>query len=321
MTSTRFFAFRGPETSYGDGATGSTWYKIRATGIGDPVNRNVSFEEALDIAAPTYAVAGSYVVNGTLDAILRFEGFAPLFESMLGATAGDTYYLTDTPTSYAFLIGDDQANVQTSYYGCGITSMEFTFAVKEFVRVRMSWLGQKAQIIDSGSHVSPAFYVAPTADNAAVYYNAIISVNGNPLQVKNLTLRIDRKFDTDYFYIGSPLLQGLYMNGQTEVSGTMTLGGGQWESLKNVMTGGQTTSITANMQTTSAGTENKNELVAVPMEITLHDKDGVELGTIRAGSVVFSESNRSVQGRNQWDKTVNYRVIVPTATDFYITAA
>jgi Phage tail tube protein len=239
MTTTRFFAYRGPETVYGDGATGETWYKLRATGIGDPVNRNVAFEEALDIAAPTYAVGGTYVVNGTLDSTLRFGSMAPLFESMLGATAGTTYYLGDTPTSYAFCIGDEQANVQTSYYGCGISSMEFTFAVKEMVKVRMSWLGQKAQVIASNSHIAPEFFVAPTADNAAVFYNSIINVNSVPLRVKSLTLRIDRKFDTDYFYIGSPLLQGLYMNGQTEISGTMTLGGGEWTSLKAVMTGGQ----------------------------------------------------------------------------------
>ena len=73
MTSKRFFAFRGPETTYGDGATSGTWYKIRATGIGDPVNRNPAFEEALDISVPTYAVGGPYNVNGTVDALLRLS--------------------------------------------------------------------------------------------------------------------------------------------------------------------------------------------------------------------------------------------------------
>jgi hypothetical protein len=57
------------------------------------------------------------------------------------------------------------------------------------------------------------------------------------------------------------------------------------------------------------------------MEISLHDKDGVAVGTIHAGTVVFSESNRSVQGRNQWDKTVSYKIYVPTANDFYIAGA
>lgn len=326
MTSTRFFAFRGPETVYGDGATGETWYKIRATGIGDPVNRNPAFEEALDISVPTYAVGGPYNVNGTVDALLRFGGFEPLFGSLLGASNGGKYYLTDTPQSYAFLIGDDQASVggvqtgaQTSYYGCGISSMEFTFAVREFVRVRMTWIGQKAQAATTGAFVEPEWYVSPTTDNAAVYYNAVIKVDGTPLTAKNVTLRIDRKFDTDYHYIGSPLLQGLYMNGQTELGGSMTLGSGEWTTLKNVMTGGNESAITTpTTNITAVGTDSLNELDTAPMEIDLFDKNGVAVGRFVAGTCVFSESNRSVTGRNQWDKTVNYRIIVPTSTDFYI---
>lgn len=328
MTSKRFFAFRGPETTYGDGATSGTWYKIRATGIGDPVNRNPAFEEALDISVPTYAVGGPYNVNGTVDALLRFDSFGPLFSSLLGASNAGKYYLTDTPQSYAFLIGDDQASVggvqtgaQTKYFGCGISSMEFTFAVREFVRVRMTWIGQKAQnVAATGDFVDPAWYVDPTSDNAAVYYNAVIKLGTDEyLTAKNVTLRLDRKFDTDYHYIGSPLLQGLYMNGQTELGGSMTLGAGEWNTLKNVMTGGNDDAITTSASNiTHVGTDTLNELISTPMQIDLFDKDGVAVGRFVAGSCVFAESNRSVTGRNQWDKTVNYRVIVPTSTDFYI---
>lgn len=333
MTSGRFFAFRGPETVYGDGATGGTWYKIRATGIGDPVNRNPAFEEALDISVPTYAVGGPYVVNGTVDALLRFNSFAPLFQSLLGDPDTGKYYLTDVPRSFAFMVGDDQATwtaggmtgqhgAQSTYYGCGISSMELTFAVREFVRARMTWIGQKAQVNDNPStFVDPAWYSAPTADNAAVYYNAVIEVDGVPLTAKSVTLRIDRKFDTDYHYVGSPLLQGLFMNGQTELGGYMTLGAGEWDTLKNVITGGNATTITTSASNiTHIGTDTKNELDTAPMEIKLFDKDAVAVGHIVAGTVVFTESNRSVTGRNQWDKTVNYRIIVPTSTDFYIEA-
>lgn len=316
----RFFAVRGPESSYGDGASNGSWKKIRVTGMGDPVNRNPTFEEAVDISVATYAVGGPYTVNGTIDALFRFKSFDPLLTSLLGASNGGKYTLSDTPSSYAFLIGDDQANnnagVTTAYYGCGISSMELTFAVREFVRARMTWIGQKALVETPSSE--PDWYVNPSNDPAAVFYNAIISVGGTPIKAKNITLRIDRKFDNDYFYIGSPLLQGLYMNGQTELGGSMTLGSGDWNTLKAVLTGGNATSITANMQTTSLGSENKNELQTQTMSISLHDKDGNALGTIKAGQVVFSESSRTVTGRNQWDKTVNYRIIVPSSDDFYI---
>lgn len=315
MASDRFFAVRGPETTYGDGASGETWSKIRVTGMGDPVNRNPVFEEACDISVATYASGGVYKVSGTIDALFRFDSFAPLLRSLLGSSNGT---FTDTPKSYAFCIGDDQAGTQTAYYGCGISSMELTFSVKEFVKARMSWIGQKGQVVTG---VDPTWVADPTTDLPAVFYNAIISVDGSAIRAKNVTLKIDRKFDEDYHYIGSPMLQGLYMNGQTDLSGTITLGSGQWTELQNVITGGTGESITANMLTETAGSENLNELYSGALVITLHDLNGNELGTITAGNIVFTEMNRSVTGRNQWDKTVNFRVVLPTNDSFSITAA
>jgi hypothetical protein len=284
--------------------------------MGDPVNRNPAFEEACDIPVATYAVGGPYKVSGTVDALLRFNSFSPLFTSMFGASTGGSWNLTDTPKSYAFCIGDDQAGTQTMYYGCGISSMEFTLAVKEFVKARMTWIGQIGQVTTG---VTPTWVADPTVDLPAVYYNAMIKVDGTAIRTKGATLRIDRKFDEDYMYIGSPMLQGLYMNAQTELGGTLTLGGGQWTELLDVITGGEATKITANMLTTTAGTENLNQLYSGTLSFVLHDLNGNELGTIDAGEVVFSESNRSVTGRNQWDKTVNFRVVVPTSTSFAIT--
>lgn len=312
MASDRFFAVRGPETTYGDGATGGSWEKIRVTGMGDPVNRNPTFEEACDISVASYAAGGVYKVSGTVDALFRFASFAPILESLLGSTTGE---FSDTPKSFAFCIGDDQAGTQTAYYGCGISSMELTFSVKEFVKAKMTWIGQKGTVV---SGVSPDWVADPTSDLPAVFYNAIIAVDGTPIRAKNVTLKIDRKFDEDYHYIGSPMLQGLYMNGQTELGGTITLGSGQWTELQNVLAGGSGNSITANMLTTSAGTENLNELYTGSLVISLHDLNGNALGTITAGNIVFTEMNRSVQGRNQWDKTVNFRVVLPTNDAFVI---
>jgi hypothetical protein len=315
LASERFFAVRGPESTYGDGATGSSWEKIRVTGMGDPVNRNATFEEACDISVPTYAAGGVYKVSGTVDALFRFSSFAPLLESILGSTNG---VFSDTPKSFAFCIGDDQAGTQTMYYGCGISSMELNFSVKEFVKAKMTWIGQKG-VITTG--VSPTWVADPTTDLPAVFYNAIVKVGGTPIRAKNVTLKIDRKFDEDYHYIGSPLLQGLYMNGMTELGGTLTLGGGQWTELLNVITGGEATEITANMLTTAAGTENLNELKVGTLVIELHDLNGNALGTITAGNIVFTEMNRTVQGRNQWDKTVNFKVVLPTNDSFSIVGA
>lgn len=323
--SERFFAVRGPETTYGDGATGATWAKIRVTGMGDPVNRNPTFEEACDISVSTYAAGGVYKVNGTIDALFRFKSFAPLLTSLLGSTSG---VFTNNPKSYSFCIGDDQADAgvgKTSIYkGCGISSMELTLTAKEFVKARMTWIGQKGTI---AVVADPSWVSDPDIDKPAVFYNAIVGIdyaggtNYTPIRAKSVTLKIDRKFDEDYYFIGSPMLQGLYMNGMTELGGSITLGAGDWDSLKQVLTGGNATEITANMLTTTAGIENLNELGQGSFQIKLHDLDGNALGTITAGTIVFTESNRSVTGRNQWDKTVNFRVVLPENADFSIVAA
>jgi hypothetical protein len=334
MASTRFLALQREGSSetaqtaadYGTGGSGAnaTWYKIRVTGIGDPVSRNAAFEEAIDISVATAAVGGAYKVSGTIDATLRFASFSRLFEAMLGFASSDgNYYLGDTPVSYSFLIGDDQAGRQTQYKGCGISSMEFNLSVGQFITTKISWIGKNAVEITPGQEVEPAWLVAPTADAPAIWYNAIVKVDNTPITAKSITLRLDRKFDQDYHFIGSPLLQGLYMNGQTEASGTITLGSGEWSELKAVLVGSTSDavhSITAPATgvTQTLGTESKNELYTGAFSIDLHDKDGVKVGAIVAGDVVFNESNRSVQGRNQWEKSINYRVIVPTATSFYI---
>lgn len=326
-TSGRFLALR-KETVYGDGGSGD-WKKIRVTGIGDPVNRNAAFEEAIDIAVATAAVGGAYKVSGTIDATLRFKSFAGLFESMLGSPSGDYYYLGDTPVPYSFLIGDDQAGRQVQYKGCGISSMEFNLSVGQFITTKISWIGQNAIVkATTDAEVVPDFVVAPANDKPAIWYNAIVKVAGVPVTAKSITLRIDRKFDQDYIYIGSPVLQGLYMNGQTEASGTITLGSGEWSQLQATLTGGTgdshlkitTPQDSGNNITQSAGTESLNQLYSGAFEIVLHDADGNEVGIIHAGTCVFNESNRSVQGRNQWEKSINYRVVVPTSTDFYVYA-
>jgi hypothetical protein len=296
MASGRYFAVRGPETNYGDGATGDSWSKIRVTGMGDTVNRTPAVEEACDISVATYIVGGPYMVSGSIDALWRYTDITPLLVSLLG---GDGSEFTDTPESYAFAIGDDQGGYATYYYGCGVTSMELTMNVREFVRCRFAWIGQKGVPSQSG-----ATEAVTVTDNAAVFYNAAIEIDGSEVTAKAATLRIDRKFDTDYFYLGSPLLQGLYMNGQTELAGTLTLGAGQYAEIADVIT---------------YGTEDTNALTIGSLDLILSDKDGVLLNTISCGSCAFTESVRSVTSRNMWDKTINYRCVLPTNADFSIT--
>lgn len=286
MTSSRYFGVDGTP--------------IRVTGMSDTVNRTPAFEEAVDITVATYAVGGPYVANGTVDMLWRNTAVQLLMASMLGATN----VFTDTPATCSIDIGDEAGNYMTQYTPAVFSSCELTLNVRDFVRTRWTWLASKGTDTQAGATGSSA-----PADQAAVFYNATIKVGNSAIDCKTATLRIDRKFDTDYFYIGSPWLQGFYQNGQTELGGTLTLGAGQYTELAYVISGGTSAHII---------TECNNELKQAALEITLKDKDCNPLAVITCGYIVFSEMSRSVTGRNLWDKSINYRVVLPANSDFEI---
>lgn len=329
MTSRFFAVTTSPESVYGDTysiTSAASFGKIRVTGMSDSVNRNAAYEEGCDITSYTYAVGGTYKVSGTIDALYRKKSMAPLLTSLCGAAATGGYFtLTDAIKSYGFLIGDDQAAKTILYSGAGVTSMEFTFAVKEFVKVKCNWIGRQAIWNTVTSDVTNWVTDGdPTTDEPAVFYNGIIKAGGTVLKVKSATLRVDRKIDEDYYFIGSPLLQGLYMNGVTEISGSVTLGSGEYTLLQRVLTGSTTSSQITTPSTgvtQTAGTESLNELdTSSSLTFTLSDKDGTSIGVITCGNVVFNDDSHSVQGRNQWEKTVNFKCVLPTAGSFQIPA-
>jgi hypothetical protein len=275
---------------------------MRVTGMSDTVNRNAAFEEACDILVASYAVGGPFAVSGTIDMLYRPAAVGTLMRAMMGIAGSGAIQFGDTPTEVSISIGDDQGGYKTTYTGCGISSFELTLSTRDFVRTRWTWIGSGAT-----SKQTLGTQEAAPADEAAVFYNA--SVGG--ITCKGATLRIDRKFDTDYYYIGSPFLQGLYQNGQTEFGGTLTLGAGQYDELARVIAG----STSADDSISAAA----NELSSISLSIVLKDKDGSTLDTITAGNLIFNEMNRSVTGRNQWDKTINFRCVCASNADFAIT--
>jgi hypothetical protein len=321
MVSQRFFAV-GAEGTYGTEAASGTIKCIKVTSMGDPTNRSPAFEEAIDTATYAFAAGGPYKVSGTLEGLFRFGNMIPLLNSVCGASVSTDWNLTDTPVSLTAIVGDDQGNSQTLYTGVGMKSLELTFATKEFVKSKWGWIGQASKVL-TANIAKPVFTEQSTGTDPisepSVFYNMVLTVGGSNVTAKQMTMTIDRKFDEDYYFIGSPSLQGLYMNGITDINGTMTFGGGEWTRLKSAMMGTGTADGTG-----LPGTKldpAKNELGSGALVILMKDKDGNTLGSIRTanqGKVVFTEMNRSVQGRNQFEKTITYKIIAPQSTDFVI---
>jgi len=309
-----------PESSFG-GATSAAFTRIRATGFSDNVNRNATFEEGCDIAAPTYAVAGVYKATGTIDGLLRFSQMSSIINNVLGDTG--KLSMSANTSSMKVVIGDDQADdgagVNIRYEGVAFTSMEFTFAAKEFVKAKYSWVGASAAIDTTTATAELQTDVLP-----GITYNAVVQAGGSAFNCKSLTLKVDRKIDEDYYFIGSPLLQGIYANAPTDISGTITFGAGEWDNLKKVITGDQDVTITAPALGTTAASHGGavNELASTSLKILVGDSDASDTQcTFWLANIIMNETTHSVTGRNQWEKTVNYKAYVTSANDFQIAAA
>jgi hypothetical protein len=310
----RFVEF-GVETSYG--ATQGTRTGVKLTQFSDPVNRNPVVEESLDQTAASAIYGGIYKPSGTLEGLLRPKGMEGMFHALTGdTTAATSLEFQDTMKSLTMVVGDDQAAAgsgkYTLYNGVGLTRCEISCNVKEFVRTRWNYIAGKAVVLTSGPTVSYA-----SNDVPSVFYNAEFTIDGSPVPAKGVTIVMERKVDEDYYYIGSPFLQGIYLSGLSDINGTITFGAGEWDRIEDVL-------IASGLATAGGNQLNPvmNDLVGGELELVCMDPDGVApTVTITLADVRITEMNRSVTGRNQWEKTVNYRAVMTDPSDCLINLA
>ena len=296
----------GIESTYGN--VQATRTGVRVTQFSDPVNRNVVVEEALDQVSASAIYGGVYKVGGTLEGVFRAKGMGPLLQAFTGAAASTgEMQLGETPKSLSMGVGDDQGNLLSVYTGVGLTQMELTCNVKEFIRARFSYIGQKATV----THAAGSIAAIPADDLPSVFYNAELTLDTVAVPAKNCSITFQRMMDEDYYYIGDPFLKGMYLNGLSDVSGTLTFGSGEWERVMAVATGGTGNSVLPG---------DSNPLGGGTLQLIGNTPDGTTpVLTIDLADVRFTEFNRSVQGRNMFEKSVNFRCQVESAADVKIT--
>lgn len=296
----------GIETAYG--TVQATRTGVRVTQFSDPVNRSVVVEEALDQVSAAAIYGGVYKVSGTLEGVFRAKGMGPLMQAFTGASAATgAMTLGETPKSLSMGVGDDQGNMLSVYTGVGLTQMELTCNVKEFIRAKFSYIGQKATV----THSTGSIAAIPANDLPSVFYNAELTLDSVAVPAKNCTITFQRKMDEDYYYIGDPFLKGMYLNGLSDVSGSLTFGSGEWERIMAVSTGG-----TGNA--TLPG--DSNPLGGGALTLIGNTPDGTTpILTIDLADIRFTDFNRSVQGRNMFEKSVNFKCQVAAPEDVTIT--
>jgi hypothetical protein len=343
--------------TYVSGATHTPAFKsIRVNSFSDNANRDVIIEESIDQVAAASIYGGTYGANGQFEAAFRGWDFATsgLLLGALGTQdpvniasscvhgAGLRYELAMVPQALALKIVDEQATdtsgsndvhgTTTIYRGVGITNMEVTLNVKEYSRSTFQWIARRAEVYDAGNN-SPNNTVT---GEPAIFYNAVLkwkpqgSSVYETLKCKGFTMTLARTMDQDYFYIGSEFLQGLYYNGLTDLGGTITLGAGDWQRVRTMLAGETTLGVNTLDQgkreffgsvdpDTCATTVLANAIPSGEFIVVLHTPTGsAEVARITCNTAKLTEMARSLTGRNQFEKTVNWKAQINDVDKFYI---
>ena len=344
--------------TYSSGATHTPAFKtLRVNTFSDTANRNSIIEESIDQVAAATVYAGTYSSSGEFEAAFRGWDFATsgLLLGALGSQtpavvssnnahgAGLKYILGMVAQPLALKVVDEQATdtsgsndvhgTTTVYRGVGVTDLQISLNVKEYAKASFKWIARRAEVYDVGYNSAlNTVYGEP-----AIFYNAVLrwTPSGGSvetLKCKGFTMSLTRTMDQDYFFIGSEFLQGLYYNGLTDLGGQITLGAGDWARIRTMLVGKTTAAADGNTLdqtkqeffgsvngTTGATTVLANAVPSGKFEITLHKPDGLkEAAKITCDVAKLTEMSRSVQGRNQFEKTVSWKAQINDTDKFTI---
>lgn len=304
-----------------------TYQKLRSAQFGDVVNRNPIQEEAMDVSVAAEIDAGTYGLSGTLETALRVDPATQvLFGSLCGKqTSGHDYtlYLTQTPQELSIRVTDEMARASgvtegTSVYymGCGMSSCELTLNVKEYAKCKWSWIGRRGISIFTPDNDAVSTF---TDYPMLVFYNAVLTFGGSTIKCQGVTLTIDRKFDTDFFYIGSQFLQGIIMNGMTTLGGSLNLAADEWLLLNRTINGTVSAGALDGTKHEFQG-DNANALASGILSLTFRKPDATAAAEviITCQNCKITDMNRSVQNRNRWEKSVSFQCAMSATTDFSI---
>jgi len=304
----------GIESSYGGGA--SSVSGVRVTSINfRSINRGVLYDETIEDFLPADAVAGGLRITGTIDMNLRHKQARPLFQALMGTVTAEDTDVDGTDDKFTYTLGYpdslecrvgytsyDGTQVELKFLGVGIQSARFTFNENQFVRVSYDVF---AKDFSNGTFGEPTY----TDDTPLVFNTAkLYTDTGGALQeiaeAVSVELRINRNLKEDAYGIGDYRLTGLRPSGVVDISGTLTFTESEWDEFWNAIRG----STSAGGSTTTLGKPT--------MEITCSD-----YFYIKAPITVYEDSGFGAEGRDEYQKTINFRVIKDDTEDFKIVSS
>lgn len=313
-------------------------------------NRNPTTEEGLHTFSYTFIAGGVYKPTGNLEGYYRCDSnvgngiIAAIFGGVMTTGEKSTYNVPTTvsygsgATPFVFALGSSPVyklgaeiwpyTMQLVEDGPGVDkfiefknvlfqNLELTFDTREFPKFRVDYIAGPSKNVGTAAGV-PTF----TDTKPAAFYNAVIETSidsgstWEKLGCKSLTLRIARKIDENYVYIGSPFLAGPALNGVTDVEGNFTTGAGQAElDLFNAIFHDEANSATGEIY------EDTNAMKTFALRFALFDTDFNLMGFFNAGMAVLTEGSKTVQGRQVIERTINFKCYGEEGSMYFIVPA
>lgn len=248
------------------------------------INRNPLIEESFTSSAATKVYGGAYSVSGSFETIYRTASKGPLKAIIDAINDGSV------PQTQDIILNDDAGNTMT-FGSCCINSAELNISSKEFVRVTYNFIGQTAK--QEGSVPTGS-----TAGEVGIFYSTVLNFGGTPVKATAATLRLEIPVDQDYFVLGSQYIQGFLQAGLATVEGTLTLGSDADVSF--------VTEAGAGEDIIEPDISHANTIATKAVELNIGSSAGGTLTTITIPVAKCTTADVGAQGRNKFDKTVNY---------------
>jgi len=262
--------------------------------------RNPIVEKSFGHATEPEIYGGGVVYTGSFGGAYRpgNNGWQTVIKQFMGGNQAANVE-TFAPDSVIPIKVSDEFDNTFEFGSCAITSIEINCNVNDYTKITANWIGTFASY-STNNPCSSAEYTAPIS----VFYNTKI---GN-MKVKSLRLRLERPFDQQNFIIGSEYLQDLVQNDNVTISGSFTVSPTDYDLFKSIY-------LTGDPLSKTPSNANKNQIIVDGATIEFRNPEGTStIGTIVISKFALTDGDASANGRNQFEKTINFKVPVDNKT-------
>lgn len=283
---------------------------IPVTGASVNPNRNLITVEDMGSISQARVYGGAYSVSGTFDGAFRRTKMQSVIDNLFGQSASNGITTLPSNPSKELIISDEYGHGLT-FPSAVITSMDLSLNVKEYAKASFGFVAIRGTHGATTGITDTADY---TTEPPYAFYNASISL-ASSVKFTGVTIKIERPIDQDYYVLGSEFIQDFVQNGTLSVSGSLTMGAKDWGLIETALNYG---SDTIDPDISHTNPVNLGNLV-----ITLNDPKvgGTNLAKITVNNLRIADGSVSAQGRNRFEKTINWRAAITAATDLTITAS